>query len=275
MVWKDLRQGQSRQRCRPMIQAVILVFLLSAITCAEMVVYDAISSRIRPCKVYAYTLVLWIVPLVGAAAVCWFLQTFPVRGILVAYILAQLAVVLHEVVVLYIWSVASVNIQLFVRFALIQSVLKLFTMSIASLNLRSRAPISTICCMTGIFYATMYSVLPILLSPFYTMTWGFIADTALFQTLNAFLGLITSFFIIVFGRPVGSVVGLVFDAPLIGTFAWLSYLTAHLTIMYRSLMILGTMLIALGLYLVVVRRKSRLCDAHMPLETRGSVLIIS
>lgn len=277
MIWEEFRKGCYKARGRCIIQAVILILLLSVFTCVEMLGYDAITSGIRHFKIYAYTMKLWLTPLLASAVVSGFLQQCPIRGILVAYLMAELSGILHEVVLYHIWSVESLNVQLFVRFALIQSVLKICTMLMASFNSRTGATLTSICCITGLFYATMYSTFPILLRRLTFLTWDYIAEAALFQLLNVFLGMIAGLFFFAFGRPLGTLATLAIDAPIVGLFAWLSHRTVHLTTLYRSLLILGTMLFAFGMYFVIVRRRNKLSESHMhlPLETRGAVLVIS
>ena len=238
-----------------MIQVALLIVVLAFLTCCQMLIYDTIKKWYRPFKIFAYASCLWTFPLLATANVSWISRTRPIGAILTAYFLSELSVVFHEVVIFTWWVPRSLEVLIFIRFALVQSSLKLLGLLVASLGLRTGGAITSVCAIGGMLSATLYCVFPLVEGRFYSISLSFIGESILSQSLNLVLGILTGLLIFTSGRFVGIVTALAFDAPAVGAFIWFSFSGKGLSGLYQSLLILGLTLLTSAYYFVAVHRR--------------------
>jgi len=241
-------------RVRAMIHVIVLFVALSVLTCCQILVYDMTKKWNRPFRSFAYTGIMWLFPLFLVADICWVFRARLIGEVLCAYILTELTVIFHKEVIYNWWIPHSRQVAIFIHFALIQSVLKILCMLVASARSRTGTGLTAVCAATGILSATFYSIFPLVKGGLYTVSWSFIGETTLLQSLNLVLGVLTGLFIFRSGRFLGGLIALAFDAPIIGASMWISLSVRNLTALYQSLLILGVIVLTSAMYYTAVRR---------------------
>ena len=279
-MWRKSEIQCERTRTRAVFHVTLLILALCVFTCCQMLVYDTIKKWHRPFKMFAYACTLWIFPLLVAANASWSLRRAFIGSITCAYLLSELAVLFHEVVIFNWWTPRSQEVLIFIRFALIQSGMKLISMVLISLDYRSRAEMMSACAITGVISTTLYCLFPLVESPFYKITWNFIGESILSQMLNLVLGILTGLLIFTSGRFFGLLTALSFDAPAVGLFIWFSFTGKNLSPLYQSLLILGLMVLTSFFYFLVARRRDRdhplaADQAPIPIYISGSAVVVS
>ena len=273
MNWSDHDQSSKNRWSRCILQISVLMFALCLFTSTQILILDAIRRWKRPFRVYGQILVLWVFPLIAVVDLSWFFKASSFGAIVLSYIMSELCVVFHDLYILKNWTLVAPEIALFVRFALIQALLKSFVMLTCTSWLKTGSQMTFICAATGIFFAIMYNSFPIVLEVHASVTWQLVGESTLFQLLYTLLGVSTGLLMYTFNRPPGILCSIAFDAPIVGMFVWWSLYSGPLATLYQCLLLLGVAVVTVGMYYVSVYRRVTTSDRQSMIVDQSIVVV--